>query len=228
MKNAIRILLYALLVLLVGAIAYMIYKRAQSPVDELPPTTEMADSLFMDPGITGSALTKEDSMILDLTGQLPSHVGAPAGIEESPEIKPATQSTTPATGIDYTQDSGSNTPTNEVNSKPTAQKVSNTTSNKSTASTAKKAETKTASKAKTKATPKASFYVVSGSFIKPDNADDQVKKLKKMGYKDAKRNVFGSSEYYSAVVGLYHSREEANKVIEKLSKKGEKAFLKAK
>lgn len=228
MKNAIRILLYALLVLLVGAIAYMIYKRAQSPVDELPPTAEMADSLFMDPGITGSALTKEDSMILDLTGQLPSHVGAPAGVQEAEESKPAPQTASPATEIDYTQPSASQTPTNEVNSKPTAQKVSNTKSNTNTsaAGSAKKASTKTATK--TKAASKASFYVVSGSFIKPDNADDQVKKLKKMGYKDAKRTVFGSSEYYSAVVGLYNSREDANKVIEKLSKKGEKAFLKAK
>ena len=87
---------------------------------------------------------------------------------------------------------------------------------------------KTAAPSKKLANSKGSFYVVCGSFIKPENADDQVKKLKKMGYSGAMRKVFGSSEYYSAVVGTFNSREQAEQAVKKLENKGEKAFLKAK
>lgn len=255
MKNLIRILLYLLLVLLVVAIAVMIYKRSKTPSDDIPPTSEMTDSLFMDPQ-NQTAITSEDSMIMDLTGQLPEKVGAPA------ESKPLAGSTTEASktlngAVDYSQPVATPEPSAAVNTNPKAQKVSekveskktetvsvpssktavvksnsSSKSNTSTASKASpKAETKKAAEMKStkvNATSSAGFYVVSGSFIVPAHADEQVVKLKKMGYKGATKKVFGSSEYYSAVVGQYASRQEADKIVSKLKAKGEKAFLKAK
>lgn len=255
MKNLIRILLYLLLVLLVVAIAVMIYKRSKTPSDDIPPTSEMTDSLFMDPQ-NQTAITSEDSMIMDLTGQLPEKVGAPA------ESKPLAGSTTEASktlngAVDYSQPVAAAEPSAAVNTNPKAQKVSekveskktetvsvpssktavvksnsSSKSNTSTASKASpKAETKKAAEMKStkvNATSSAGFYVVSGSFIVPAHADEQVVKLKKMGYKGATKKVFGSSEYYSAVVGQYASRQEADKIVSKLKAKGEKAFLKAK
>lgn len=255
MKNLIRILLYLLLVLLVVAIAVMIYKRSKTPSDDIPPTSEMTDSLFMDPQ-NQTAITSEDSMIMDLTGQLPEKVGAPA------ESKPLAGSTTEASktlngAVDYSQPVATPEPSAAVNTNPKAQKVSekveskktetvsvpssktavvksnsSSKSNTSTASKASpKAETKKAAEMKStkvSATSSAGFYVVSGSFIVPAHADEQVVKLKKMGYKGATKKVFGSSEYYSAVVGQYASRQEADKIVSKLKAKGEKAFLKAK
>lgn len=255
MKNLIRILLYLLLVLLVVAIAVMIYKRSKTPTDDIPPTSEMTDSLFMDPQ-NQTAITSEDSMIMDLTGQLPEKVGAPA------ESKPLAGSTTEASktlngAVDYSQPVATPEPSAAVNTNPKAQKVSekveskktetvsvpssktavvksnsSSKSNTSTASKASpKAETKKAAEMKStkvSATSSAGFYVVSGSFIVPAHADEQVVKLKKMGYKGATKKVFGSSEYYSAVVGQYASRQEADKIVSKLNAKGEKAFLKAK
>lgn len=242
MKDTIRILLYALLVLLVGAIIYMIYKRSKTPVDDIMPTTEMADSLFMDPQHTeGTALTAEDSMILDLTGQLPAQVGAPADVTKDNNAQPSSS-------VDYTQKAAPIEKEAAVNSTPKEQKPVATTAK---ATESKTMATKTANHStetragnsktsvKTKsAAPKASsskaaetskgFFVVCGSFIKPENADDQVKKLKKMGYSGAQRKVFGSSEYYSAVAGSYSNRSEAEKAVQKLEAKGEKAFLKAK
>lgn len=242
MKDTVKILLYVLLVLLVAAIVYMIYKRSNAPAEDVLPAAEMADSLFMDQQhAAGSALTAEDSMILDLTGQLPSQVGAPA---ESNSNTTPPQS---GTSVDYTQSNAKPESQAAVNTDPKAQKVAEKTTVVETKSKAeekqkssaasKPAASKTASSkpatsksevSKPKTTTSGGFYVVSGSFIKAENADDQVKKLKKLGYSGAMRKVFGSSEYYSAIAGYYNSRAEAEKMVSKLEAKGEKAFLKAK
>lgn len=232
MKNVIRILLYLLLVLLVVAIAVMIYKRSKMPVDDAPATAEMADSLFMDQNQDNqTALNAEDSMILDLTGQLPTQVGAPAVTDskapEKTEAGTTNKSQTGNSNIDYSQPVQTTEPSAAVNTNPKAQKVANHTSkSEEPVISLKKDGKKTATT--TKAVTAQSFYVISGSFIVPGHADDQVKKLKKLGYKSATKKVFGSSEYYSAVVGLYNSRSEAQKIADKLKSKGEKAFLKAK
>ncbi|MBK9109344.1 MAG: SPOR domain-containing protein [Saprospiraceae bacterium] len=241
MKDTVKILLYVLLVLLVAAIVYMIYKRSNAPAEDVLPAAEMADSLFMDQQhAAGSALTAEDSMILDLTGQLPSQVGAPA---ESNANAAAPQS---GATVDYTQSNAKPESQAAVNTDPKAQKVAEKTialESKSKAeekpkvnkvakpTTSKPAASKPALSKSEASKPKGSsggFFVVSGSFIKAENADDQVKKLKKMGYSGAMRKVFGSSEYYSAIAGSYSTRAEAEKIVSKLEAKGEKAFLKAK
>ncbi|MBP8725614.1 MAG: SPOR domain-containing protein [Saprospiraceae bacterium] len=242
MKSAINILLVALLVLLVGAIVYMIYQRSKNPVEDLPPVAEMADSLFMDPQFgADTALTPDDHMVYDLTGQYPAQVGAPA----------ENQNDTPSEGpVDYTQAPVEKPASAVENTSPKAQKASEgvaagSPESKSTsapvektkapAPAAKPAASKPAAVKTAAAKPAAkpsekrqSFYVVCGSFIKPENADEQVAKLRKMGYQGAARKVFGSSEYYSAIVGTYSSREEAERIAAKLEAKGEKAFLRAK
>jgi cell division protein FtsN len=205
MKNAIRILLYLLLALLVVAIAVIIYKRSKNP---------------------------EDSMILDLTGQLPSQVGAPVVLDPKQELNGPVQQSMPSESpsnkpitIDYSQPVTKPEPTAAVNSSPKVQKVAEHSTN---VKAEKAVITKTSAKTKSVASSSSGFYVVAGSFIVPGHADEQVKKLKKAGYKSASKKVFGSSEYYSAVVGYYNSRNEAQSILNKLQAQGHKAFLKAK
>lgn len=238
----------------------MIYKRSKTPTEDIPPTSEMADSLFMDDQqINQAALTTEDSMVLDLTGQLPDKVGPPSesqlagandkepskmqnseAVDYSKPVSPAEESaainTSPKTQkmVDH---SAKNKTTSAVTNKPTPKETA--APKEAVVKTSVKVSTPSVTKASTKSevkmkaskpgsTTSSGFYVVSGSFIVPSHAEEQVKKLKKLGYNGAMKKVFGSSEYYSAVVGNYSSRKEAEKVVSALTAKGEKAFLKAK
>ena len=71
MNNLIKILLYSLLALLVVAISVMIYRRTQPEATVAETVADASDSLFLDPSfVANGPLTKEDSMILDLTGDL--------------------------------------------------------------------------------------------------------------------------------------------------------------
>lgn len=70
------------------------------------------------------------------------------------------------------------------------------------------------------------FYVISGSFIVPSHADKQVSKLKKLGFASSEKKVFGNAEYYSAIVGRYETRADAEQTLKLVRSKGEKAFLK--
>jgi len=241
MKNWIRVLLYVLLALLVVAISVMMYKRYKTPVPEIEPTTETTDSLFVDTTMAAlNALTAEDSLILGMTGELPNQVG-PAdhdngSIDYSQPVKNGDQSKhenmspKAQTVSNKTNVSVANTTAAEV--KTSVSKTENKTSktenkkvtNKTSAATTEKSTKSNANVAKSSKTGK--FYVISGSFIVPSHADKQVSKLKKLGFSSSEKKVFGNAEYYSAIVGRYDTRSDAEKTLKLVRSKGEKAFLK--
>ncbi|HMS28270.1 MAG TPA: SPOR domain-containing protein [Saprospiraceae bacterium] len=104
MNNLIKILLYSLLALLVVAISVMIYRRTQPEATVAETVADASDSLFLDPSfVANGPLTKEDSMILDLTGDLATKVAKPEGagtdgVIELDYSKPVNSSPSAGTG----------------------------------------------------------------------------------------------------------------------------------
>ncbi|MBK6782569.1 MAG: SPOR domain-containing protein [Saprospiraceae bacterium] len=72
------------------------------------------------------------------------------------------------------------------------------------------------------------YMVIAGSFIKKENAQVQLKKLKNIGYSNAELKVFVASEYHSVIVSRYNSQSEAEKTVQDLKKKGIESFVKTK
>lgn len=241
MKNLINILLYVLLALLVVAISVMIYKRFKSNSDLTTTGEAQADLAYVDSTNTQALpFTSEDSIILGLTGELPTQVGPDADHNSSTET-----TSTPAIPQENVAPVAQPVVMRESTSKPS------TTANKATETTAKKTETKSSTvkletktdsktsakvkKTETKASSsstnvateaKGNYYVVSGSFLVPNNADNQVAKLKKMGFFNAKKIVFKNSSSYSAIAGQYESDAAAKASLKKLKAKGEEGFIK--
>ncbi|MCC6754527.1 MAG: SPOR domain-containing protein [Saprospiraceae bacterium] len=63
-------------------------------------------------------------------------------------------------------------------------------------------------------TPK--FYIVSGSFLVPQNAEKRIRELHKAGYRSAGIVVFPESEFYAAVIDSFADEALANKLAVKL------------
>jgi cell division septation protein DedD len=70
--------------------------------------------------------------------------------------------------------------------------------------------------------------VVAGSFIKEENARQQLKKLKSYGYNAAEIKIFVASEYHSVIVSRHNNQSEAELVVQDLKKKGIESFVKEK
>lgn len=232
MKNLINILLYVLLALLVVAISVMVYKKFKTNSDTASTVENQSDMSYIDStGNQALPFTAEDSLVLGLTGELPTQVGPDS---------------------DHVVTDAQPSPVPQENVAPVAQPASirETVSNKTSTNTVKaevKSETKAASKTESKATKKVvkaqaksqtsaatatsgkgNYYVISGSFLVPNNADNQVAKLKKMGFFNAKKVVFENSSSYSAVAGQYESEAAARASLNKLKAKGEAGFIKKK
>jgi len=72
-----------------------------------------------------------------------------------------------------------------------------------------------------------SYMVMAGSYLLKDNAEKMVKKLKSMGYKDAKIVVFTSSGYHSVVALSYASESSAKSAAASLKSKGVDCFVRS-
>ncbi len=247
-----------LLALLVVAISVMIYKKYKTttPEDEL--STEQIDDMFNDTlQMVNGPLSAEDSMILDLTGEISPQVGMPiehstensngpnADIDYSQPVVPPVNSN-PAKTIPTPKAKTISNPVNrdrDIVSLPKSEK--NSTSESSTAKTSEvnnhakkstdvksvgtKSETKTSTSTAVKSSTTGNFYVVAGTYKLQMGVDQQVAKLKKMGFNTANRKVFDSSPlYFSAIAGRYDDRNSASKVISQLKSKGIEAFIKLK
>lgn len=72
------------------------------------------------------------------------------------------------------------------------------------------------------------YMVIAGSFIKEENARDQLRKLKSIGYQGAEIKIFVASEYHSVIVSRHSQPQDAERVVEDLKKKGVESFVKEK
>lgn len=72
------------------------------------------------------------------------------------------------------------------------------------------------------------YMVIAGSFIKEENARQQLKKLKSYGYSSAEIKIFVASEYHSVIVSRHANQADAERVVQDLKKKGIESFVKEK
>lgn len=72
------------------------------------------------------------------------------------------------------------------------------------------------------------YYVIAGSYLKEENAKIQLKKLTNLGYSNAKIGVFNASEYHSVIVSKHINASDADRVVQALRKKNIECFMKTK
>lgn len=66
--------------------------------------------------------------------------------------------------------------------------------------------------------PKNLYFVITGSFTIAENAEKEVKAMRKKGYSDAETIQFASTKYLSVSVGRFNSAAEARKMVAKIKK----------
>ena len=70
-------------------------------------------------------------------------------------------------------------------------------------------------------------FLISGSFLIPQNADNQLKNLKNRGFKKAYTYNFPQTEYYSVVVDTFNSEDTLHKIlIDELLRSKQNYFIK--
>ncbi|MEO6191048.1 MAG: SPOR domain-containing protein [Saprospiraceae bacterium] len=252
MKNLINVLLYVLLGLLVVTISVMIYKKFKAP-SETPNSNEVTEQSYVDTSSEALPFSAEDSIILGLTGELPNKVGPDTDVPIPQSGTQVVENVSPVAKPVVMHESApkisSNKPVEEIHVAKAETKVAAKTETKTSkveTKVAAKTETKAVAKKQSKVSPKSSvkestksngttaassnnhghYYVVSGSFLVPSNADNQVAKLKKLGFFNAMKKVFNNSSSYSAIAGQYESEAAAKATLSKLKAKGEAAFIK--
>lgn len=72
------------------------------------------------------------------------------------------------------------------------------------------------------------FMVVAGSFSQRHNAEVQVKKLKNLGYKNARVEIFNGGSLATALVDRYDDYDRAKRLVTELKGKGVDCFVKKK
>jgi cell division protein FtsN len=72
------------------------------------------------------------------------------------------------------------------------------------------------------------FMVLAGSFSKKAFAEAQVKKLDKMGYDNARVEIFDRGKYAVVLVDRFDNMAEAERLVKKLSGDGVKSYVKIK
>ncbi|MEP7196908.1 MAG: SPOR domain-containing protein [Saprospiraceae bacterium] len=240
MKNLINVLLYVLLGLLVVTISVMIYKKFKTPVDSTAAAEPMEQSYIDSTGNQALPFSAEDSIILGLTGELPTKVGPDfdnstptqvnSAIQEnvSPVAKPVANHEAARKSENKMNNAEAKTETKAATkneSKSSSTKVMKSSEKANTTAQNKKETTKTATE-KSSTTGKGNYYVISGSFLVPSNADNQVAKLKKLGFFNSTKKVFANASSYSAIAGQYETEAAARASLNKLKSKGEPGFIK--
>ncbi len=82
---------------------------------------------------------------------------------------------------------------------------------------------------KVKVTPaeKDTYYVISGSFLMQERANNHMKNLRNMGFGDANVTQFPGSTFFSVSVGKFKSRKEAQILEKKLESENFDSFIRA-
>jgi cell division protein FtsN len=80
-----------------------------------------------------------------------------------------------------------------------------------------------------KVTPaeKDTYYVISGSFLMQERANNHMKNLRNMGFGDASVTQFPGSTFFSVSVGKFKSRKEAQILEKKLESENFDSFIRA-
>lgn len=72
------------------------------------------------------------------------------------------------------------------------------------------------------------YLVIAGSFSMKESAEKQAAKLKKMGYENARMEIFDKGKYAVVLVDRFGNMADAERLVKKLSVDGVKSYVKAK
>ena len=72
------------------------------------------------------------------------------------------------------------------------------------------------------------YMVLAGSFSKKAGAEAQVKSLKKLGYNNAKLEIFDRGKFAVVVVDRFDNMADAERLVKKLNGDSVKSYVKAK
>lgn len=166
--------------------------------------------------IPADSIETEDEGVYDY--EIDNNVDSTGG--QSSGTTTTTQPTTTTTPSDKAGTSASSAPAED--DAPTT--TSNSGGTKSTTSTG---STTTDSEQKTNYS-EGKFMVLAGSFSKKAFAEAQVKKLDKMGYDNARVEIFDRGKYAVVLVDRFDNMAEAERLVKKLSGDGVKSYVKIK
>lgn len=166
--------------------------------------------------IPADSVETEDEGVYDY--EIDNNVDSTAG--QSSGTTTTTQPATTTTPSDKAGTSASSAPAED--DAPTT--TSNSGGTKSTTSTG---SASTDSEPKTNYS-EGKFMVLAGSFSKKAFAEAQVKKLDKMGYDNARVEIFDRGKYAVVLVDRFDNMAEAERLVKKLSGDGVKSYVKIK
>lgn len=201
MNNVIKFLVYLLVILLLVSWLITVGKSCNSSESNPPQSMEViqdrTDSASdMMEDMESPDFTEELESILDEEEGMVEEDNASANVDAAAEVENTTEQ--PAVA--------------PVASKPVENKVEE----KAPAPSRPKTSTSTGS---------GKFLVIAGSYIHPDNADRQSRKLSDKGY-DAEVVSFELSEYHTVLAGRYESFDAAQNTVNRLSADGFDAYVK--
>lgn len=187
------------------AILFLVYKMTNVfNGDKAKPATEIAaDSTDAE---DEDVYDYEIDENVDSTGDAKGNTST----DKAPTTKPATSTT---------ETTASSAPAEDDAAVPVTKTPSSTKS--STAATTTDAEENTDYS-------EGNYLVLAGSFTLKSGAEAQVKKLNKLGYDNAKMEIFDRGKYAVVVVDRFDNMADAERLVKKLSGNSIKSYVKAK
>jgi cell division septation protein DedD len=221
MGRLIRISIYALAILVLYFFITSVIKSSNSktkPTDEIiiPSDTTALDSTIKDTIQLSDTLTSDLITNEEIVGGKIDYDAVDQKIKDIKDMK------------SYSKAVNTKDPINvkpETNPTIKTEKTTSTIQNKTIEKNSGTVQVKTQHKIEGN---DGSYMVMAGSYLIKENADKMVKKLKEMGFVQAKVIVFASSEYHSVVAVQYSSQSKAQEAVSGLKRKGIDAFVKIK
>lgn len=163
--------------------------------------------------ISADSVETEDGEVYDY--EIDENVDSTSALGNATTDK--TTSSTPAT---QTETSASNTAAEDDTEESTKASTGTKTPANTGTSTSDTSEKPTYSEGK--------YMVLAGSFTKRALADAQVKSLRKMGYNEARVEIFDKGKFAVVLVNRFDNMADAERLVKKLNSSGVKSYVKAK
>lgn len=152
---------------------------------------------------------------------------------EIDESVDSTEASTPAGNAASDKSAATKPATTSVPADKAETAVSDTPAEDDEVATTEKTSTKKPASSATDTAEKTTYsegkyMVLAGSFIQKSSAEAQVKQLKKLGYNNARLEIFDRGKYAVVLVDRFGNMAEAERLVKKLSGDGVKSYVKAK
>ena len=205
MNNVIKFLVYLLVILLLVSWLITVGKSCNASESSTPQTMEVVQ----DPTDSASEIMEELESP-DFTEELESILDEEEAIADGDNTSTSTETDAEVEETNDVEEAVPPTPTSSekkiVEPAPEPVRPQSSTSTSTSTGSGK-------------------FLVIAGSYIHPDNADRQSRKLSDKGYA-AEVVSFELSEYHTVLAGRYDSYDDAQKTVNRLSSDGFDAYVK--